>query len=929
MNWPDKLKSFLHDPIDKCFDIATHENRSEEYAKKIGVTNVRESKGPDQIASCMERSLLPKDIKQEFNEIRHPLSDGKLNVLILNKNEIFSAIEEVFDQLNKGFSNKDDKYKFFYLWRNLQEEISAKNRDNHWIKYLGILPADTRVPDHSIWEHLKIASALSAFWDSENKILHQNNSLFLFTLGPVQSFISQARKTQDFYMGSFILSYLTFKAMEVIISEFGPTNIIYPDLYKQPLVDMWIRDNLKFSPIGFSEDLLQLPTIPNRFVAFLPETNKDKIVELIERMRTQVLNTLNDAKKLVFNKLEVKTNREIDEKIDSQLGEFPEIYWVAIPWKIDNRDISFEDIRDYFEDRALQQYQTLQDFATKYGEFPPNIGLLYELLYSALEKSLGARKNIRVFKQFQIEEKGRKCSICGERDVIFFRESNNKNKFLRFNKNIVDLTDNEKIGLKYLAEGEGLCALCFIKRTFEIYLKEKVSKIFKDLSFPSTAEVSSSNFKEKALCIAREEYFEYQNKFKKFCEKYQIQFPKVSQLPKLRKTFNNKENLEGYWFYEENLTIDKIYEELGIKLSEREIQELMGSYKQLISKVGKPNPYYAIIYLDGDNMGKWLSGELLPEIEHAYNSETWEKLKEIKIEEKDKNRKTIFTDKLKEILSQKPLTPAIHASISTALRNYALEIVRKIVEEEHLGKLVYAGGDDILAFVNLKDLFDIIHKLRWAFSGCIKIENNQIKVDLNNKTGFVEKGGMYLLTMGNKATASMGVVVAHYKAPLQIVIRKLFEMKKIAKKIDGEKNGFAICLMRRSGEERVAKAKWMYRDKINVINILKEIGDAFNEENEKGHISKSFIQKIASDFIHLKQEGCFIASSDIFNKELSRLLKKSYNSAGEKRISKEEQKEFLEKIERAMECLFWSIGGDIDNFINFCTITLFTYQKED
>jgi len=31
----------------------------------------------DRIASCMERSLLPKGIQQTFTEIRHPLSDEK------------------------------------------------------------------------------------------------------------------------------------------------------------------------------------------------------------------------------------------------------------------------------------------------------------------------------------------------------------------------------------------------------------------------------------------------------------------------------------------------------------------------------------------------------------------------------------------------------------------------------------------------------------------------------------------------------------------------------------------------------------------------------------------------------------------------------------------------------------------------------------
>lgn len=39
--------------------------------------------------------------------------------------------------------------------------------------------------------------------------------LFLFTVGPVQSFIAQARKTQDLYAGSRILGELIFAASEV------------------------------------------------------------------------------------------------------------------------------------------------------------------------------------------------------------------------------------------------------------------------------------------------------------------------------------------------------------------------------------------------------------------------------------------------------------------------------------------------------------------------------------------------------------------------------------------------------------------------------------------------------------------------------------------------------------------------------------------
>jgi hypothetical protein len=81
MNWyEDFLKKFFHDPIDKPFDIPSHEQRAKKYAGFFGVSGIEEGKYSDQIASCMERSLLPKGIVEEFTEIRHPLSEEKIDV---------------------------------------------------------------------------------------------------------------------------------------------------------------------------------------------------------------------------------------------------------------------------------------------------------------------------------------------------------------------------------------------------------------------------------------------------------------------------------------------------------------------------------------------------------------------------------------------------------------------------------------------------------------------------------------------------------------------------------------------------------------------------------------------------------------------------------------------------------------------------------
>ncbi len=879
IDFSETLKKFLHDPIDKCLEIRTHEERAKEYAESVGVKGVKDVKGADQIASCMERSLLPKDIVQEFNEIRHPFSDEAIQIEGVDKNAIFDALKKAFNAISEEVKFWDDKKKFFYLWRNLMEKILEELKDSPFKKYIPLLPADTRVPDHSIWEHIKITSAINAFEK------FQNNSLFLFTIGPVQSFISQARKTQDLFMGSFLLSYLSFTAIEKIIEKYGPTNIIYPDLFLQPLMDFYLEKE-KIPVLNSYCDFIDQPTIPNRFVAIIPESDEEEIRRLAaNRVREEWGKIVN----AVLKEFKLDSHKEVQSHISSHTKDFPEIYWVAIPFKIDTKNIKTSGLKDFLEN--IEPWQRLWDFAKEKGESPPNIGLLYQPIYTSLEKSMGARKNLRDFEQ--IEEKGKKCHLCSEREGVI-------------RKGMGDL----EVG-KYIDDTEGLCVLCFTKRALDKYLETKSSK-FRDFSFPSTAEVASTDFKEKAITHAKDEFKGYVEKFKDVMGEEKFKKVIVNPLPKIEVKFNEIKNLEGYWFFEENLTKDKFEKELGMKdVTEEDIENLKDELQRIYEKIGRPNPYYAVIMLDADNMGKWLSGELLPEIKYAYNSGVWEKLP------KD------FKNQLKNITNNKKiLTPAIHASISTALRNYSIEFVRKIVEEEHYGRLIYAGGDDVLALVNVNDLFEVMRKLRAGFSGQIRFEDGSIKVDWENKKGFVEKDDKLLLTMGKNATASCGVVIAHYKMPLKIVLDKVRGMEKKAK--EGEKNAFAIALLKHSGEEKVGKSKWKYDD-FDVLENLIKFGETLKKKENKPWISKRFIYNLYDEFKRLKnKEGYFGVKEDIFKGNLKRLLMRA--SHGD---DKEEKKKMVDEVFESLNIIFGETGTNIDNFVNLLQITAFIYGREE
>ena len=61
---------------------------------------------------------------------------------------------------------------------------------------------------------------------SNNK---NSQKYFHFTLGPVQSFVAQARRTRDFWAGSFLLSWLSAVAIQAVKAQGGEVRFPIPD----------------------------------------------------------------------------------------------------------------------------------------------------------------------------------------------------------------------------------------------------------------------------------------------------------------------------------------------------------------------------------------------------------------------------------------------------------------------------------------------------------------------------------------------------------------------------------------------------------------------------------------------------------------------------------------------------------------------------
>ena len=160
----------------------------------------------------------------------------------------------------------------------------------------------------------------------------------------------------------------------------------------------------------------------------------------------------------------------------------------------------------------------------------------------------------------------------------------------------------------------------------------------------------------------------------------------------------------------------------------------------------EPSPYLAVLVADGDRMGAALS---------------------------------------------KLSSPDKHRQFSRVLAGFA-NTARKIVQDHH-GVLVYAGGDDVLAFVPVDRCLDCARKLHDSFGTVLD--------SWSEKTA-------------PKLTLSVGLAVAHFMEPLEDLLDYGRAAEKHAKRPrleDGgqvERDGLAVHVVKRGGGPLAVRGNW-------------------------------------------------------------------------------------------------------------------------
>ena len=941
-----RLLAFFHDPVHKALVLAkkvSHEKAAKELASAFGISltddDLEALKGMDILASATERMVLPKGANRdpkyqvrEFNEIcfRHPLfgKEVHLNLEEDDYNAAGKALHEILQEFGDKTKEKNDVEKLAYIWHHILNELREKAPQIPW----DLLPADTRVPDHTIWDHLKLTTAASAVWHEGKP--YATGSIFIWTVGPVQSFIQQARKAQDFWAGSFALSFLTFKAIENVIQRYGPTIVIYPDLQAHP----WIL-------LENSDEIIR-PTIPNRFVALLPESNPDTLKALGEKCDRAVNSQLKDWIDKILVKLNLDGNVDLERTVNRQLESAFVPFWIALPLPQPHNgrkdyQNAMELLQDTLSEKDIERMKTIVELSEgQETQYEPNVGTVFGFLYKYSEKALAARKSLRdpLFGPAEpgndkparsADTRVERCHLCGERNAIVRKVElpSGGMEIQYFNderREWLPVSPQPEVGFRELPKNEALCAVCLIKRFLPRVLEKQIQKFPQKFSYPSVSDIAVADFMEKWTETPPEILKEFETAIGNLHVRTNTS-PKIRPVPKIAKHLS--EITEGEWFFEASLQKEVTERTLELKFTEKELSELDRAQKalqKLLEDEGrKPCPYYAFIAIDGDNMGKWLAGEMgfpLNDETNIYHPKVW------------KNLPGEFRSKLQEVFKLeenkwfRPVTPAYHASIAKALQTFALKIAPKIVEEQHLGQLIYAGGDDILAFVNLRDLWKVLRLLRLAYSGMVKVNpDGTFEPDKSNQTGVIRTKDGYWLTMGPRASLSAGVVIAHYKTPLALVISTGLAMEKKAKRKLG-RNAFAMTWLKHSGEITETGAKWFIEDHPDLLESAEQVFSYFHkptdEESRIFWLSRRLLKEVhdlATALIGPSGKGTE-ADLEFFIPLINRAIRR--HTRFTQKLSQKEKENLFSHVSDEVFALLHRLNNDIHALVNLVEMGL-------
>ncbi len=771
--WKRKLLAFLHDPPDKAFGISNHENLAESFQAGAGLdpsnrnqTAKTAAKAADCFDASAERFVFPKvkcttDYTGRAGEcFIHPLSSGPYT-----HSGSFNPAElhEILKNAVQGVPTSDPHQAFFLYWRRWMENAVTANGGK--AAHLAFAPADTRIPDHSIWTHMSMASALAGCW--ENGRL--TPAMLLFQLGPVQDFIAQARSTRDLWSGSYLISWLIAHAMKAITDEIGPDAIIFPSLRGNGIFDALHRDTIYATqwtsadgkaPQTTWERILEekraqktkpddcdpaarwllTPSLPNRFLALVPELQAERLAEAAKSAISKALMTIGESVWKWIEKealaADCSTAATWKPRWDAQLAAFPQITWAVQPW--------------LERDECLRLYKELPINDDSRKEDGNPITTPFSHLQAMLD----------------LAEKW-----LPDRDERYYSDKATK-------------THLNNPGILWSAHYALVDAKLAARRN---------TRDFQAWTDPCRSEngTPKDSLSGKEEIIGDEKFWDHLQKSKSF-DKGSHRYGAMNLIKRL-------------WCFED---LNFLNARLGLNRGNFNKTIRFDSVQDVADGNKFKGPYVAILAMDGDEMGRWISGEKTPCFLNQLSA----------------NAKAYLTPIMGKTNSEEVhrlLTPAYHLQFSEALANFATWLAEPIVQA-HKGQLIYAGGDDVLAMLPADRAIDCAEALCSFFKGQSPRDPKLYPLHVTQDGYVVGEAGYPLLVPGPRADVSVGLAIGHENSPLQMLIREAQKAEKTAKSTYG-RGALALSLYKRSGEIIEWGCKWDDGEKHIALRLMRKV----------------------------------------------------------------------------------------------------------
>ena len=776
----------------------------------------------------------------------HPLTGQQIDLGQLKDTEVADIKDRSLDHhlgLLKalgihGDQPHDMRRTLLALWR-FAPELSEE-QDNGTLGALWHqLPADTRVPDHSIWDHLDLTSAFAGAFAADPQ---QEVALLTVSLGPVQSFIAAARSTSDLWAGSHLLSRLAWECMRPLCEALGPDAVLFPRLRGIPQVHLWLRDQMHLPTDLFKDcewqkgatdaNPLFSAALPNRFVAVVPASQAQAIAQQCEQaVRDWLQATGQDVVKRLLDAagLNTGTEQHCHQQMREQLAGFPEVHWAAVPFSlIHPRNADKQNDLDPAQLSAAMApfyglspnqpsgflaspaWQVLKDdmpWDDRTTFWSPNPGTLYPAVFDLAERALAAAKASRTFAQ--LPQHGWRCSLTGESEWLTTEPAQLKKSYRQQKDTLWAKVHQAK--KSWAKAGEHLGGLSALKRLWPTVFADQVSKATGKACgrfVVSTHTMALASHLDQWLATGAPA----QQDFSQACKDLD---PESVALPRRLMRHDNNHVADAKVLPGLLEAARDSDDETAYAKTQDVVRNTLG--------LDKLETYYSLIMMDGDRMGAILSGETATQTAIPYRDSFHPNV------QKGFDAQAAQHKALKAYGDQpRAISPNRHLAISGALNDFSQIVVRHVVEQEHLGRVIYAGGDDVLAMLPTADLLSTMQRLRHAYSGSapqdaqtdwgmVRDRQGNVREQLVLNKGFAWLNGRLMRMMGEHATASTGAIVAHHQAPLGAVLQELRAAEKRAKN-EGGRNAFSITIVKRSGGALYLTEKWG-----EPVNLLQDL----------------------------------------------------------------------------------------------------------